>query len=163
MMTKQSRQAEILRLIEHRDISTQAEVVAALGEATIEAAQATISRDIAELGLVKVRGDGRRMIYAVPGTKDNDRIVVLSRALRRWASAIRGSCNLVLIDTPAGYASALAQVIDEAGHPDVLGTIAGDNTVLVVADDRVTGNQLATELLTLSNPAATCRAQHEPG
>ena len=87
------------------------------------------------------------------GTKDNDRIVVLSRALRRWASAIRGSSNLVLIDTPAGYASALAQVIDEAGHPDVLGTVAGDNTVLVVADDRVTGDRLATELLTLAEPA----------
>jgi transcriptional regulator of arginine metabolism len=153
-MSKRSRQAEILRLIEHRDISTQSEVVAALREVSMEAAQATISRDIAELGLVKVRGDGQRMIYAVPGTRDNDRIAVLSRALRRWASTIRGSSNLVLIDTPAGYASALAQVIDEAGHPDVLGTVAGDNTVLVVADDRVTGNQLATELLTLADPAS---------
>jgi transcriptional regulator of arginine metabolism len=153
-MSKRSRQAEILRLIEHRDISTQSEVVAALREVSMEAAQATISRDIAELGLVKVRGDGQRMIYAVPGTRDNDRIAVLSRALRRWASTMRGSSNLVLIDTPAGYASALAQVIDEAGHPDVLGTVAGDNTVLVVADDRVTGNQLATELLTLADPAS---------
>jgi transcriptional regulator of arginine metabolism len=94
------------------------------------------------------------MIYAMPGTRDNDRIAVLSRALRRWASTIRGSSNLVLIDTPAGYASALAQVIDEAGYPDVLGTVAGDNTVLVVADDRVTGYQLATELLTLAEPAS---------
>lgn len=153
-MSKRSRQAEILRLIEHRDISTQSEVVAALREVSMEAAQATVSRDIAELGLVKVRGNGQRMVYAVPGTRDNDRIAVLSRALRRWASTIRGSSNLVLIDTPAGYASALAQVIDEAGHPDVLGTVAGDNTVLVVADDRVTGNQLATELLTLAEPAS---------
>jgi transcriptional regulator of arginine metabolism len=152
-MSKRSRQAEILKLIEHRDISTQSEVVAALREVSMEAAQATVSRDIAELGLVKVRGNGQRMVYAVPGTRDNDRIAVLSRALRRWASTIRGSSNLVLIDTPAGYASALAQVIDEAGHPDVLGTVAGDNTVLVVADDRVTGNQLATELLTLADPA----------
>jgi transcriptional regulator of arginine metabolism len=153
-MSKRSRQAEILRLIEHRDISTQSEVVAALREVSVETAQATISRDIAELGLVKVRGDGQRMIYAMPGTRDNDRIAVLSRALRRWASTIRGSSNLVLIDTPAGYASALAQVIDEAGYPDVLGTVAGDNTVLVVADDRVTGYQLATELLTLAEPAS---------
>ncbi|MCH8899831.1 MAG: arginine repressor [Acidobacteria bacterium] len=153
-MSKRSRQAEILSLIEHRDISTQSEIVAALREASIEAAQATISRDIAELGLVKVRGDGQRMIYAMPGTKDNDRIVVLSRALRRWASSIRGSSNLVLIGTPAGYASALAQVIDEAGHPDVLGTVAGDNTVLVLADDGVTGDRLATELLTLAEPGS---------
>lgn len=149
-MSKRSRQAEILRLIEQQDISTQAEMVAALHEAGIEAAQATVSRDIAELGLVKVRGDGGRMIYATPGAKDNDRILALSRALRRWASAIRGSSNLVLIETPAGYASALAAVIDEAGHPDVLGTVAGDNTVLVVADDRLTGAELADELLLLS-------------
>ncbi len=151
-MSKRSRQAEIVRLIEQQDISTQTEMVASLSELGIGAAQATISRDIAELGLVKVRGDERRMIYATPGTKDNDRILALSRALRRWAATIRASSNLVLIDTPPGYASALAQVIDEAGHPDVLGTVAGDNTVLVVSDDRVTGNQLATELLTLSEP-----------
>ncbi|GMQ85340.1 MAG: arginine repressor [Acidimicrobiia bacterium] len=157
-MSKRYRQAEMLRLIEQQDISTQSEMVVALGEVGIEAAQATISRDIAELGLVKVRGDGKRMIYVTPGTKDNDRIAVLSRALRRWASAIRGSSNLVLIETPAGYASALAQVIDEAGHPDVLGTVAGDNTVLVVADDPVTGAELATELLTLSEPAGHMQA-----
>ncbi len=152
-MSKRYRQAEVLRLIEQQDISTQSEMVAALREVGIETAQATISRDIAELGLVKVRGDGKRMIYATPGTRDNDRIAMLSRALRRWASAIRGSANLVLIDTPAGYASALAQVIDETGHPDVLGTVAGDNTVLVVAVDRVTGAELTSELLTLSEPA----------
>lgn len=157
-MSKRYRQAEILRLIEQRDLSTQSEMVAALDEVGIETAQATISRDIAELGLVKVRGDGKRMIYATPGTKDNDRIALLSRALRRWAFTIRGSSNLVLIDTPPGYASALAQVIDEAGHPDVLGTVAGDNTVLVVADDRVTGAELATELLTLSEPAGHVRS-----
>ena len=152
-MSKRARQMEILRLIEQRDLSTQAEVVAALGDVSIEAAQATISRDIAELGLVKVRGDGGRMIYATAGTRDNDRMRVLSRALRRWASSIRASGNLALIGTPAGYASALARVIDEADHPDVLGTVAGDDTVLVVADDRLTGAELAAELLTMSEPS----------
>lgn len=152
-MSKRTRQAEILRLIEQQDIATQSEMVAALHEVDIEAAQATISRDIHELDLVKVRGDGHAMIYATRGTKDNDRILALSRALRRWASSIKGSSNLVLIVTPNGYASALAHVIDEAGHPDVLGTVAGDNTVLVVANDRVTGAELATELLGLSEPA----------
>lgn len=153
-MSKRTRQAEIVRLIEQQDISTQSEMVAALRGIGIEATQATISRDSAELGLVKVRGDGKRMIYAAAGTADNDLILALSRALRRWAFTIRGSSNLVLIETPPGYASALAQVIDESGHPDVLGTVAGDNTVLVVADDRVTGAELAEELLLLSEPAA---------
>lgn len=152
-MTKRTRQAEILRLIEQRDIATQSEMVEALHEVGIEVAQATVSRDIAELGLVKVRGEGHGMIYATPGTRDNDRIAVLSRALRRWASSIRGSSNLVLIVTPAGFASALANVIDGAGHPDILGTVAGDNTVLVVADDRVSGAELAEELLGLAEPA----------
>ncbi len=152
-MSKRTRQAEILRLIDRQDISTQSEMVAALGEAGIEVAQATISRDIAELGLVKVRGEGQRMIYATPGSKDGDRMRVLARALRRWASAIRDSGNLALIVTPAGYASALAQVIDETDHPDIVGTVAGDNTVLVVADDRVTGADLAAELSALAEPA----------
>ena len=152
-MSKRSRQTEILRLIEQHDISTQAEMAAALQDVGVEAAQATISRDIAELGLVKVRGDERRMIYATKGSKDNDRVRALARALRRWAATIRGSSNLVLIETPAGYASALAQVIDESSHPDVLGTVAGDNTVLAVAAEPVTGAELAAELLSLSEPA----------
>jgi transcriptional regulator of arginine metabolism len=152
-MSKRSRQTEILRLIEQHDISTQAEMATALQDVGVEAAQATISRDIAELGLVKVRGDERRMIYATEGSKDNDRVRALARTLRRWASSIRDSGNLVLIETSAGYASALAQVVDEAGHPDVLGTVAGDNTVLVVAAEPVTGAELASELRAMSEPA----------
>lgn len=148
-MSKQVRHAEILRLIAAQDIATQTELVEALGDAGIQAAQATISRDIAELGLVKVRGEGDRMVYAPAGTSDRDRVRMLSRALRRWASTIRCSSNLVLITTPAGYADPLAQVIDEASHPDVLGTIAGDNTVLVVADEGLSGAELADTLLAL--------------
>jgi transcriptional regulator of arginine metabolism len=152
-MSKRSRQTEILRLIEQHDISTQAEMATALQDVGVEAAQATISRDIAELGLLKVRGDERRMIYATEGSKDNDRVRALARALRRWAATIRGSSNIVLIETPAGYASALAQVIDETRHPHVLGTVAGDNTVLVVAAEPVTGAELASELRAMSEPA----------
>lgn len=150
-MSKQIRHSEILRLIGEQEISTQAELVDALADAGIDVAQATISRDVAELGLVKVRGDGDRMVYAPAGTSDRDRVRVLSRALRRWASTIKGSSNLVLITTPAGFADPLAQVIDEACHPDVLGTIAGDNTVLVVADEGVTGAELADTLLVLTS------------
>lgn len=150
-MSKQARHGEILRLIGDQDIATQAELVQALSDAGIQVAQATISRDIAELGLVKVRGESDRMVYAPAGTRDRDRVRTLSRALRRWASTIGCSSNLVLITTPAGYADPLAQVIDEASHPDVLGTIAGDNTVLVVADEGLTGAELADTLLELAS------------
>jgi transcriptional regulator of arginine metabolism len=150
-MSKQIRHAEILRLVGEQDIATQSEIVDALADVGMNAAQATISRDIAELGLVKVRGQGGRMVYAAPGSNDPDRVRTLSRALRSWASTIKGSSNLVLITTPAGYADPLAQVIDEASHPEVLGTIAGDNTVLVVADEGVSGAELADTLLSLAN------------
>jgi transcriptional regulator of arginine metabolism len=150
-MSKQIRHSEILKVIAEQDVTTQTELVDALADAGIQAAQATISRDVAELGLVKVRGEGDRMVYAQRGTSDADRLRVLSRALRRWASTIKGSSNLVLITTPAGYADPLAQVIDEACHPDVLGTLAGDNTVLVVADEGVTGAELADTLLMLTS------------
>lgn len=150
-MSKQIRHSEILRVIDEQDIATQAELVDALAEAGIQAAQATVSRDVAELGLVKVRGEGDHMVYAPAGTTDPDRVRALSRALRRWATTIKGSSNLVMISTPAGYADPLAQVIDEACHPDVLGTIAGANTVLVVADEGVTGAELADNFLVLTS------------
>ena len=66
--------------------------------------------------------------------------------MRRWALSVEASGNLVLVLTPSGYANALAQVMDEAAHPDILGTVAGDNTILVVAREGVSGAALRDEL-----------------
>jgi transcriptional regulator of arginine metabolism len=129
---RRERQGAILRLIRSREISTQAELADALRESGFEAVQTTVSRDIAELGLVKVRAPSGRLVYAPSGSPDLDRLQELERALRRWALSIDANDQLVVIFTPRGFAAALAEAIDESRHPHVLATVAGDNTILVI-------------------------------
>jgi transcriptional regulator of arginine metabolism len=145
-VTKFDRQGAILRLVQERPLATQAEVAEALREAGYEAVQTTVSRDIAQLGLVKVRSEAGRLVYALPGAADLTRLSELTAALRRWALSLVPSGNLVLVQTPPGYANALAQALDAARLPDVAGTVAGDNTILVVAREGLAGADLAAEL-----------------
>jgi transcriptional regulator of arginine metabolism len=145
-VSKFDRQGAILRLVRERDLSTQAEVAEALRTEGIDAVQTTVSRDIAQLGLVKVRNAGGRLVYALPGADDLNRLSALTAALRRWALALTPTGNLVVIETPSGHANALAQVIDDARLADVAGTVAGDNTIFVAARDGLSGAELAAEL-----------------
>ena len=145
-MTRRERQGEILRLVRERQISTQTELTDALREAGVDVVQTTVSRDIAELGLVKVRAPSGRLVYAPAGTGDRDRLRELDAAIRRWALTVEASGNLVVIVTPRGYATPLADAIDEAGHPRILGTIAGENTIFLVTREGVTGAALRDEL-----------------
>lgn len=142
-MKKFERQGAILRLVRERPLATQAEVAAALREQGIDAVQTTVSRDISELGLVKVRNSEGRLVYALPGADDLDRLSELTTALRRWVLSFEPSGNLLVVRTPAGFASPLAEALDRAGPADVAGTIAGENTVFVAARDGVTGAELA--------------------
>ena len=145
-MTRFDRQGAMLRLVQERPLSTQAELAAALREAGYDAVQTTVSRDIAQLGLVKVRGPEGRLVYALPGAADLSRLSELTAALRRWTLSLTPSGNLVLLQTPSGCASALAQALDEARLPDVAGTLAGDNTIIVVAREGLAGADLAASL-----------------
>jgi transcriptional regulator of arginine metabolism len=146
MTTKFERQGTILRLVQQRPLSTQAEVAEALRANGIDAVQATVSRDITQLGLVKVRNAEGRLVYALPGAADLRLLDELTSALRRWAGGFTPSGNLCVIVTPRGFAAALADAIDAAGIDDVAGTIAGDNTVFVAARDGLGGAELADEL-----------------
>lgn len=143
---RRERQGAILRIIAERPISTQAELADALHEAGYDAVQTTVSRDVSELGLVKVRADSGRLVYAPPGTADADRLRELELAFRRWAHAIESNDTLVVVFTPRGFASALAEAIDESHHPHVLATVAGDNTLLVVPRAGVRPAALRDEL-----------------
>lgn len=141
-MNKFERQGAILRLVQERPLATQAEVAEALREAGIEAVQTTVSRDIAQLGLVKVRAADGRLVYALPGAADLDRLSELTTALRRWTSAMLAANDLVVVRTPRGYATPLADAIDSAGLADVAGTVAGENTIFVAPRHGVTGAEL---------------------
>jgi transcriptional regulator of arginine metabolism len=145
-VTKFDRQGAILRLVQERPLATQAELVDALREQGIDAVQTTVSRDIAQLGLVKVRGPNGRLVYGLPGAADLDRLSELTAALRRWTTAIEAAGNLVVIQTPRGYATPLADAIDAAGLADVAGTIAGENTIFVAARNGSSGADLTEQL-----------------
>jgi transcriptional regulator of arginine metabolism len=140
------RQGAILRLVQERHLSTQAEVAEALHDAGIETVQATVSRDIAQLGLVKVRNGEGRLVYALPQAEDLTRLSELTSALRRWVLGMTPTGNLVVVQTPPGYASPLAEQIDRAVLPEIAGTIAGNNTVFVAAREGITGAELAEQL-----------------
>jgi len=94
------RQGAILRLVQERHLSTQAEVAEALHDAGIETVQATVSRDIAQLGLVKVRNGEGRLVYALPQAEDLTRLSELTSALRRWVLGMTPTGNLVVVQTP---------------------------------------------------------------
>jgi transcriptional regulator of arginine metabolism len=146
LTTKFERQGMIMRLVQQQPLSTQAEVAGALRDLGIDAVQATVSRDIAQLGLVKVRNGEGRLVYAVPGAADLRRLDELTSALRRYLGGMRPAGQLLVLETPRGFAAALADAIDAAALPEVAGTIAGENTIFVAARDGFSGTDLADEL-----------------
>ena len=145
-MNRPERHAAILRLVRERPISTQAELAQALADTGHEVVQTTVSRDVHELGLIKVRGDNGKLIYAPPDSAADGRVDALVTAFARWALSIEPSGQLVVVLTPNGYTNPLSQTIDLARHPRIAGTIAGENTVLLVAREPTTGAELAEEL-----------------
>jgi transcriptional regulator of arginine metabolism len=145
-MNKFERQGAILRLVRERALATQAEVAEALRNEGIDTVQTTVSRDIAQLGLVKVRAADGRLVYALPGAADLDRLSELTAALRRWVSSVEPAGHLVVLKTPPGHANAVALALDDASLADVAGCIAGDDTIFVAAREGVSGADLAAQL-----------------
>lgn len=143
-MNRNERHAAILRLVHEQPLSTQAELADALRAEGHEVVQTTVSRDIHELGLIKVRHESGRLVYAFP--EESGYGEALADALARWALTLEPSGNLIVVTTPYGYASPLAQAIDLARHPHIAGTVGGENTVLVISREPVTGAELAAEL-----------------
>jgi transcriptional regulator of arginine metabolism len=114
----------------------------------VDATQVTVSRDLEELGAVKVRRPGGALVYALPATP-NERPAPelhLRRVLGEWMADVTSSGNLVIVRTPPGCAHVVASALDRAGLAEVVGTVAGDDTVLVVAGERVKGATLASKL-----------------
>jgi transcriptional regulator of arginine metabolism len=143
---RRDRQSAILQLVADQAISTQAELADALRHAGFDVVQTTVSRDIGELGLVKVRAPSGRLVYAPPGATDADRLRAIAAAMRRYAVGVEASGRLLVIHTPSGYASALSQALDDGSHPAIVGTLAGDNTIFVAVRDGASVDELCHEL-----------------
>ncbi|RFU41093.1 arginine repressor [Actinomadura logoneensis] len=160
-MTKAARHARVIELLSRHPVHSQGELAKLLADAGLEVTQATLSRDLVEIGAVKLRAEDGSLIYAVPGeggarirrvptgtTETFDgRLTRLAAELLVSAEA---SANLVIVRTPPGAAQYLASAIDHAEWPSILGTVAGDDSILVIARDPAGGPQLAEALLRLA-------------
>ncbi len=147
-MADKTRRHQLLRqLVTERDLRSQAEVVDALAGAGIDVHEATVSRDLGEVGALKVRGADGALIYrlaADPGPSSaRER---LDDTLRRFVTHVTASSNLAVLRTPPACAHPVASAIDLAEIDHVIATVSGDDTVLVVAEEGITGRQLADEI-----------------
>ncbi len=147
-MSKHQRQHRIVRLLETSAVASQAELVALLADDGVEATQATVSRDLEELGAVKVRLPGGELAYALPELPSQQLAPEdhLRRVLGEWVVDLDVSANLVVLRTPPGSAHVVGSALDRSGFADVIGTVAGDDTVLVVAAESVGGTAVAIRL-----------------
>src|ERR1700754_4439569 len=150
--TRAGRQARIVTILSANSVRSQTELAAMLAADGIEVTQATLSRDLEELGAVKLRGaDGGVGVYVVPEDGSPVRGVSggtarLSRLLSELLVSTDASANLAVLRTPPGAADYLASAIDRAALPYVVGTIAGDDTLFVAAREPMTGAELARTL-----------------
>ena len=150
--TRAARQARIVELISQRTIHSQSELLGLLEAEGIAATQATLSRDLDELGAVKLRGaDGGVPVYVIPDDGSPVRGIEggtarLARLLGELLVSADASGNLAVLRTPPGAAHYLASALDRAALHDVVGTIAGDDTLLVVAREPRTGAELVARL-----------------
>jgi transcriptional regulator of arginine metabolism len=168
---RSARHARIVEIVARQPVRSQAELAALLAGEGIVVTQATLSRDLDELGAVKLRGpDGGVPVYVIPedgapppvrplGETAPPRLTRLLGELLVHADA---SGNLAVLRTPPGAAQFLASALDRAGLPDIVGTIAGDDTVIVVARDPAGGPELADRLLRVARGAASAASPRTP-
>jgi transcriptional regulator of arginine metabolism len=158
-LTKNQRQHRITRLLEEQPVTSQTQLVALLADQGVEATQTTVSRDLDDLGAVKVRLPGGETAYALPelpvhqiAPEDH-----LRRVLGEWVVEVAHSANMVVLRTPPGSAHVVGSALDRSGLEEIVGTVAGDDTVLVVVDEQVGGDVMAAHLRDVAGIAAANR------
>jgi transcriptional regulator of arginine metabolism len=152
-LAKQQRQHRIAKLLEQHAVTSQPQLVELLAADGVVATQATVSRDLEEVGAIKVRAAGGDSVYAIPDLPKQQRAPEdhLRRVFGDWVVEVAHSGNLVVLRTPPGSAHVVGSALDRAGLSDILGTVAGDDTLLVVAAERVGGAKVAKKLSQLAN------------
>ena len=157
--TRAGRRQLVLDILGRQSVRSQGELLEILSRKGFDVAQATLSRDLVERGAVKVR-EGKTLVYAVPG-QGGDRTARVAPGLDEVSSRLRRQCeellvtarasaNLVVVRTPSGAANYLASALDHANEPDILGTIAGDDTIMIITGGALQSRALVTRLLALA-------------
>lgn len=159
VMTKAARQAAIGDLIAKGSVRSQTELAGLLVDQGIAVSQGTLSKDLLELGAVRVRSAEGHLVYAVPG-EGGDRShrsgeapafeARLARLCTEVLVSAEASANLAVLRTPPGAAQYFASAIDKVAWPEVLGTIAGDDTIMIITRDPQGGGAVATRMLGLA-------------
>jgi transcriptional regulator of arginine metabolism len=159
--TKNARHQLIVELVTQHEVRSQGELADLLTESGIRVTQATLSRDLVELDAIKVRAPSGALVYAVPAEGGDRRPAApvetaaaanrLARLCGELLVSADASANLVVLRTPPGAAQFLASAFDKAEFPEVLGTIAGDDTVLVIGREPKGGDDLARRFLALAD------------
>jgi transcriptional regulator of arginine metabolism len=155
LLQRRDRRRELIReLVATRRVRSQTELVDLLRDRGVVATQATVSRDLDELGIAKVRGADGRVTYALPETAG------LPQLLRQFAVDIDASGNLAVVRTPPGAAGTVASAVDASALPGVLATVQGDDTLLVVAREGRTGREVAALLQGLKHGTTNEQGSH---
>ena len=162
--TKNARHQRIVEIVTQHEVRSQGDLADLLAESGLRVTQATLSRDPVELDAVKVRTPSGALVYAVPAEGGDRRPAApaetaaaaarLARLCGELLVSAEASANLVVLRTPPGAAQFLASAFDKAELPDLLGTIAGDDTVLLISRDPAGGDALARRILALADSHA---------
>jgi transcriptional regulator of arginine metabolism len=158
---KPQRQHRIARLLETHAVANQSQLVSLLSSEGVDATQTTVSRDLEEIGAVKVRVPGGETVYALPelparqvAPEDH-----LRRVLGEWVVEVAWSANVVVLRTPPGSAHVVGSALDRSAFEGVIGTVAGDDTVLVVVAEQLGGAVVAGRLAEMAGTDGTDGAQ----
>lgn len=152
MSSKAQRQHSVEGLLAEHQVTSQSQLVELLGAAGFDATQATVSRDLEELGAVKVRVPGGDSIYAVPELPHQRNVPEdhLRRVFSDWVVEVGENQPMIVLRTPPGSAHVVASALDRSSRPDVLGTVAGDDTILVIAAAGIVAAELANDFRELA-------------
>jgi transcriptional regulator of arginine metabolism len=151
-LSKNQRQHRIAKILETHTVTSQAQLVELLAADGVVATQATVSRDLEDLGAVKVRVAGGEVAYAIPElpTEQHAPEDHLRRVLGDWVVEVNHSANLVVLRTPPGSAHVVGSALDRSNLGGLIGTVAGDDTLLCVAAEDLGGRRLAATLAELA-------------
>lgn len=151
MTTKVQRQTLIARLVGDHQVTNQPELIELLAAEGVDATQATVSRDLDDIGAVKVRVPGGNTVYAIPEFEPNRLAPVdqLRRVMGEWVADVAHSGNIVVLRTPPGCAHVVASALDRSRIDGLLGTVAGDDTLMCISA-AADGQALADDLKDLA-------------